>query len=237
MVELTERAGRLARLLVDRGVGPEVPVGLCLDRGIGMLVGLLGAWWAGGGYVPLDPDFPPARLAAMCQDAGLRTVICDQAHRDFVGALAPDADQVWIEDPALDTGPALAPVELPDTALAYLIFTSGSTGQPKGVAIEHRAVANLLGSFGRALALGPSDRFVAVTTLSFDIALLELLLPALCGADLIIASAEQAREPDQLRDADRAHRRHHHAGHPAVVAVAAVGRRGTGRAPAQAVRR
>ena len=88
---------------------------------------------------------------------------------------------------------------MPPTALAYIIFTSGSTGQPKGVGIEHRGVANLLASFRRALELGRDDRFVAVTTLSFDIALLELLLPPLCGADLVIATADEAREPDRLR--------------------------------------
>ncbi len=88
---------------------------------------------------------------------------------------------------------------MPAAALAYVIFTSGSTGQPKGVGIEHRAVTNLLASFRRALRLGSDDSFVAVTTLSFDIALLELLLPVACGADLVIATADEAREPDRLR--------------------------------------
>jgi amino acid adenylation domain-containing protein len=198
MAEVCERAARLARVLAEHGVRPETPVGLCLERGVDLLVALLGVWWAGGAYVPLDPDFPPKRLAAMASGAGLRLVISDRTHCELAGSIAEVA-VICVDDPATAAAEPLTPVPLPLTALAYLIFTSGSTGQPKGVGIEHRSVANLLGSFGRALRLGGGDRFVAVTTLSFDIAVLELLLPPLCGADLIIASGIQAREPDRLR--------------------------------------
>ena len=106
---------------------------------------------------------------------------------------------ICVDDPATTAEPPLDPVTVPGAALAYVIFTSGSTGPPKGVGIEHRAVANLLASFRRAIKLGSDDRFVAVTTLSFDIALLELVLPVICGADLVIATAEETREPDRLR--------------------------------------
>ncbi|HST50126.1 amino acid adenylation domain-containing protein [Jatrophihabitans sp.] len=199
MAELCDRAARLAQVLAERGVSLETPVGLCLDRGAGMLAALLAVWWAGGAYVPLDPDFPPSRLAAMAGAAGARIILSDKGNSDLAGRLVEGATVLDVDDPAVAGAEPLPPVPLPPDALAYLIFTSGSTGQPKGIGIEHRSVANLLASFAKLLDLGPDDTFVAVTTLSFDIALLELLLPPVCGADLVIASAEQTREPDRLR--------------------------------------
>src|SRR5215471_5027530 len=199
MSEVCDRAARFARALADRGAGKETPVGLCVGRGIGMLTSLLGVWWAGGSYVPLDPGFPKARLAAMARGAGLQIIISDAAHRDLARSVAGDATVICADDPATRGAPPLDPLPLPAGALAYIIFTSGSTGQPKGVGIEHRAVANLLTSFRRALRLGSDDRLVAVTTLSFDIALLELLLPLVCGTDLVIATADETREPNRLR--------------------------------------
>jgi amino acid adenylation domain-containing protein len=199
MSQVCDRAARIARTLADHGVGPETLVGLCVGRGIGMLTALLGVWWAGGAYVPLDPGFPQARLTAMASGADLRIIISDAAHRDLARSVADGASVICVDDPAAMAVSPLAPVPVPATALAYVIFTSGSTGQPKGVGIEHRAVTNLLASFRRALGLGIGDRFVAVTTLSFDIAILELLLPVVSGADLVIATAEETREPDRLR--------------------------------------
>ena len=199
MSEVCDRAARIARTLAGHGVVTETPVGLCVGRGAGMLTSLLGVWWAGGAYVPLDPGFPEARLAAMARGAGLRIILADAAHLDLARSAADGAAVICVDDPATTAVPPLAPVPVPAGALAYIIFTSGSTGQPKGVGIEHRAVANLLASFRRALRLGSGDRFVAVTTLSFDIALLELLLPLACDADLVIATADEAREPDRLR--------------------------------------
>ena len=197
--EVLGRAARLAGTLAAHGAGPETLVGLCAGRGAGMLTALLAVWWAGGAYVPLDPGFPPARLAAMASGAGLRLIISDAGHRDLAASVADGATVICVDDPVATAGRPLDPVPVPASALAYVIFTSGSTGQPKGVGVERRAVANLLGSFRRALGLGGGDRFVAVTTLSFDIALLELLLPLAAGADLIIATADQTREPDRLR--------------------------------------
>ena len=194
-----DRAARIARVLADLGVATETRVGLCTGRGIGMLAGLLGVWWAGGAYVPLDPGFPQARLRAMARGADLRIIVSDIAHRELARSVADGAEVICVDDQATMEASPLDPVPLPATALAYVIFTSGSTGQPKGVGIEHRAVTNLLASFRRSLGLGPDDVFVAVTTLSFDIALLELLLPLICGADLVIATADESREPDRLR--------------------------------------
>ncbi|MGE5829388.1 MAG: amino acid adenylation domain-containing protein [Micromonosporaceae bacterium] len=199
MSQVCDRAARFARILADHGVGPDSLVGLCVERGVGMVTALLAVWWAGGAYVPLDPGYPPARLTAMVRGAGLGIVIADSAHRDLARSVATDATVLGVDDPVMTVGSPLHPVPVPASALAYVLFTSGSTGQPKGVGVEHRAVANLLASLRHTLGLGPDDRFVAVTTLSFDIALVELLLPLTVGADLVIATAEEAREPDRLR--------------------------------------
>jgi amino acid adenylation domain-containing protein len=199
MSEVCDRAARLARTLANRGVGTETLVGICVERGVGMLTAMLAVWWAGGAYVPLDPSFPEARLKAMTPGASLRIIISDSANCDLALSVAGRAEVIRLDDPAMAAAPPLPPVPVPDNALAYVIWTSGSTGQPKGVGIEHRAVANLVASFGRSLGLGSDDRLVAVTTLSFDIAILELLLPPLCGADLVIATFHEVREPDRLR--------------------------------------
>jgi amino acid adenylation domain-containing protein len=164
-----------------------------------MLAALLGVWWAGGAYVPLDPGYPKARLALMARGADVRFIVSDSAHRDLAQSVAEGATVICADDPAVAAGSPLAPVPLPPGALAYVIFTSGSTGQPKGVAIEHRGVANQLASFRRLLGLGGEDRFVAVTTLSFDPHIIDLLLPVVCGADVVIGTADEAREPDRLR--------------------------------------
>jgi amino acid adenylation domain-containing protein len=199
VASLVDRASRLARRLAEAGAGPETLVGLCLPRGPELLAGLLATWWAGAAYVPLDPTFPTARLAAIVEDARPAAVLTDTAHRDLAAGLAADAAVLCVDDVATGSAAPLAPVPLPPSALAYVIFTSGSTGRPKGVAVAHHAVANLLASFRGRLPLGPGDRFVAVTTLSFDIALLELVLPLLCGSDLVIATDRETREPDLLR--------------------------------------
>jgi amino acid adenylation domain-containing protein len=199
MSEVCDRAARIARTLAGCGAGPETPVGVCVGRGTGMLTALLGAWWAGAAYVPLDPGFPKARLALMARGADVRIIISDSAHRDLAGSVADGATVICVDDPAAAAAPPLAPVPVPDTALAYVIFTSGSTGKPKGVAIAHRGVANQLTSFRRLLKLGSGDRFVAVTTLSFDPHVIDLLLPALLDADIVIATTDEAREPDRLR--------------------------------------
>jgi len=199
MSQVCEQAARIARALADRGVGPEAQVGLCVERGIGMMTALLGVWWAGGAYVPLDPRFPRARLATMARSAGLRIIVSDATYCEFAGSIAEAAEVVDVDDPAMAAGEPLAPVPMPATGLAYVIYTSGSTGQPKGVGIEHRALANLVTSFQRALKLGAGDRLMAVTTLSFDMSVLDLWLPLASGVDLVIGSTDDAREPDRLR--------------------------------------
>ncbi len=216
--ELNQRANQLAHHLQCLGVGPEVLVGICLSRSIEMVVGLLGVLKAGGAYVPLDPKLPQERLAFLLEDAQV-TVVLTQAHlRDAVGlvgsGLAPNHKLLpTVEFICLESGPSregspLAtahleqggnpPCRVRPANLAYLIYTSGSTGQPKGVQIPHHAVINFLTAMSRQLGVQASDTLLAVTSVSFDIAGLELFLPLLTGARVAIASREVAMNGDLL---------------------------------------
>jgi amino acid adenylation domain-containing protein len=190
-----DQAARLARTLTEHGVGPDTRVGVCGGRGIGMLTALLGVWWAGGAIVPLEPDLPLPRLEIMARDAGLRLVVSDGDHATLAGSLAGDLAVIM---PERNVAEPLDPVVVPADALAYTVFTSGPAG-PTGVDITRRALGNVLAVGQRDLGLGPGDRFVAVTTVASDIALLELLLPLACGTSLVIAAAEDSREPSRLR--------------------------------------
>jgi amino acid adenylation domain-containing protein len=193
--ELDARANRIAHLLRARGVHPGALVGLALDRGPDMLAALLGILKAGAGYVPLDPGYPPERLAYMAGDAGLAALVTQArhaAHFDLRGrpVLALDrlADELAAQP---DTRPDRDADASPET-VAYVIYTSGSTGRPKGVQVPHRAVVNFLGAMREEPGLSQDDVLVAVTTLSFDIAVLELLLPLGVGAQTVIADRDTA---------------------------------------------
>ena len=199
MNQVCDRAARIARVLADRGAGPETTVGLCMRRGIDMLAALLGVWWAGGAYVPMDPGLPEARLATMAKGAGLRFIISGATHHVLAQSVAGGAAVIRVDDPRTTAGPPLAPVPVSANGLAYVIFTSGSTGQPKGAGTEFRGLVNLLAAFRRVLPFSSEDRLVAAAALSFDISLFEIMLALTSGADLVIATAEEAREPDRLR--------------------------------------
>ncbi|SNB73378.1 non-ribosomal peptide synthase domain TIGR01720/amino acid adenylation domain-containing protein [Arboricoccus pini] len=193
---LVLQADRVAARLATSGVGRGDRVGLFVPRGVAMVVGLLGILKAGAGYVPLDPDYPADRLAFMAADVGLKALLLTaELHRQ-----APTGDWAAIDlaQARLTEGQAPDPVALTENDLAYVIYTSGSTGRPKGVMIGHGALANLLQAFREITGFTASDRLVAVTSLSFDIAGLELLLPLVVGATLTIASREQAADARQL---------------------------------------
>jgi amino acid adenylation domain-containing protein len=199
---LQARVRRLARRLRRRGVRAGMLVGLHLGRSLDMLVGVLGILEAGGAYVPLDPAYPIERLNFMVADSGLSLLVTERAlsgRLDLSGAaeLLVDAR----EGPPQET--ADAPLERSPGASsegpAYVIYTSGSTGRPKGVVVPHRAHVNFLESMRREPGLGPEDRLLAVTTLSFDIAGLELHLPLSVGACVVLADTETAASGPALR--------------------------------------
>ncbi len=198
--ELDARANALAERLRQFQVGPNVLVGIYLERSPEMMVGLLGILKAGGAYVPLDPAFPKDRLAFMLEDAKVRVLLTE---RKWAATLpTTDAPILCLDGP--DEAPSAedaSPVEAPagrSTDLAYVIYTSGSTGKPKGVQVIHQAVVNLLVSAGKTIQWTPSDNLLAVTTLSFDIAALELFLPLISGGRLTLASREDASDGTRL---------------------------------------
>jgi myxalamid-type polyketide synthase MxaB len=198
--ELDRRANQLARHLQTLGVEPEALVGLYVERSLEMVVGLLGILKSGGAYVPLDPSFPEARLAYMIADSGMRVLVTNRQLDQRLpvrpaSILHLDADWEAIARQKT-TGPEL-PARQPEN-LAYVLYTSGSTGKPKGVAIPHVAVANLLRSMQREPGFTARDRLLAVTTLSFDIAGLELYLPLVSGGTTVIASREDNYDPARL---------------------------------------
>ena len=199
--ELNRRANQLAHYLQRIGVGPEVLVGLCVERSLDMMVGLLGILKAGGAYVPLDPAFPSERIAFMVEDAQAPVLVTQQhllAHLPGRGTRAVCLDtDVGVLTQQSQANP-LSPVTSAD--LAYVIYTSGSTGRPKGVQILHRAVVNFLLSMAEQPGLGAEDTLLAVTTLSFDIAALELFLPLITGARVIVAGRDVVTDGEALRE-------------------------------------
>jgi len=204
-VGLESRANQVARMLRTMGVKRGQRVGLALERGPDMLIALLGILKSGAAYVPLDPAFPAERLSYMAEDANLTVLVArDSAStsaswpRDRSLLLADDAARIAAQDEA-----PLVENEASDampTDPAYVIYTSGSTGKPKGVVLPHRAVVNFLTSMARSPGLSPDDRLLAVTTLSFDIAVLELLLPLTIGAQIVLASRDETVNGHALVD-------------------------------------
>ncbi|MCB0196701.1 MAG: amino acid adenylation domain-containing protein, partial [Anaerolineae bacterium] len=197
--ELNQQANQLARHLRSLGVGPDGLVGICVERSLEMMVGLLGILKAGGTYIPLDPAFPAQRLAYILQDAGITTLITQQV---LIDQLPEHAAQTVYLDTA---GPAIAAQATDNVAvavgseqLAYIIYTSGSTGRPKGVQISHRAVVNFLTAMQQQPGIESQDKLLAVTTLSFDIAVLELFLPLTIGAQVILVARETAGDGHRL---------------------------------------
>jgi len=192
--ELDARANRIAWLLRAQGVGRGALVGLAMDRGADMLAALLGILKSGAGYVPLDPAFPAERLAYMAADAGLGALLTQQRHAagfDLGGRPVLALDAMGAELAALpETRPGRDAAAADPESVAYVIYTSGSTGRPKGVQVPHRAVANFIASMQHEPGLGAQDRLLAVTTLSFDIAVLELLLPLSVGGEVLLADRD-----------------------------------------------
>ena len=201
--ELNERTNRLARRLRARGVGPDVRVGVCMQRSVEMVVALLAVFKAGGAYVPLDPGYPAARMEYVLEDSAPVVVLTHGAVaadvRESIARRVPAIDVVadaaeW----AAESGEDLARDGLLPTHLAYIIYTSGSTGQPKGAMNEHRGVVNRLLWAQDAYALAPGDAVLQKTPFSFDVSVGELFWPLLCGARLVMAREDGHGDPEYL---------------------------------------
>lgn len=203
--ELNRRANRLARWLRAVGVGTDSLVGVCLEREPALLVVLLAIHKAGGAYLPIDPTLPHVRNAYILGHAAPVLVLtCEVLRPALEGAervtVLETLDRALNELSDEDLGLPVHPRQL-----AYILYTSGSTGRPKGVQIEREAFVNFLHAMQDRIGLGPDDRLLAVTTLGFDIAGLELFLPLVQGACVVVATREQALEPATLLGLMQAH--------------------------------
>jgi amino acid adenylation domain-containing protein len=197
--ELDRRANYLANHLIKLGASPDGLIGICVQRSLEMVVGLLGILKAGSAYVPLDPAYPRDRIAFMLENAEVpllltQTRLLENLPRGKSKVVLMDSDWSQIEQqsskrPGLNLNPKNR---------AYVIYTSGSTGKPKGVEIPHRAVVNFLTTMAKQPGLTANDRLLAITTLSFDIAGLEIYLPLTQGASIEIVSREVASDGKQL---------------------------------------
>jgi amino acid adenylation domain-containing protein/thioester reductase-like protein len=199
--ELNVRANQLAHHLRSLGVGPEVLVAILQERSLNMLVSLIAVLKAGGAYVPLDPQFPPERLEMMLADSEPLVLLTQSSLKGAIPS--QDARKVLIDEDweQISSSPKGNPdSDVTADNLAYVIYTSGSTGTPKGVEIPHRALMNMLTDMRRRPGMGAKDRMLAVTTLSFDIAALELFLPLTSGACVEVASREVASDGARLVD-------------------------------------
>jgi natural product biosynthesis luciferase-like monooxygenase protein len=207
--ELDRRSNQLARRLAQLGVGPDVLVGLCAERSVELMVGLLAIHKAGGAYVPLDPTYPPDRIAYMIEDAKAPVLLTQERLRDELPphrASLVCLDSDWPSIAAESAEPFDGGAQ--PHHLAYVIYTSGSTGRPKGVMVEHRNVVNFFAGMDRHLGTDEPGTWLAVTSLSFDISVLELCWTLTRGFKVVISSDEDrsaaspARGPHAARPVD-----------------------------------
>jgi amino acid adenylation domain-containing protein len=199
--ELNRRANRLARHLLSLGAGKGACVGVCLERGLELLAVLVAIQKCGAAYLPLDPRHPAERRAYILQDSGCALLVVDAVTAE-AGAQLSAVRLLDIEADAGDIA-SLEDTDLPHAPEAsdpvYLIYTSGSTGKPKGVAISHGNLSNFLHSMKKEPGLSPDDVLAAVTTISFDIAGLELYLPLMVGARIELIDQETATDGELLK--------------------------------------
>src|SRR5439155_25734013 len=196
---LDRRANQLARRLRRMGIGSEEVVGIAVERSLDMVVALLAVLKSGAAYLPLDPAFPQKRLADMLDDGRPRVILTQESLRASLPATAAEALGLDSLDLA---GESEEPVSLAvdGEQLAYLIYTSGSTGRPKGVQVTHRALSNFVAAMADQPGLDTTDVLLSVTTLSFDIAGLELYLPLTTGARVELVGSETAADGTRLRE-------------------------------------
>ena len=202
---LAAAAARLGSYLTRVGAGPESVVAVAVPRSAQMMVAVLGVFWAGAAYLPVDPGNPAERIGFMFADAAPVAVVTTAA---TAAELPGGPRRVLLDDPqeaariaacsgsALPGGERITP--LVPAHPAYVIYTSGSTGTPKGVVVTHRGVVAFLAAMARRFPVGAGDRMLAVTTVAFDIHVLELYLPLLGGASVVVASREVVHGPAAL---------------------------------------
>jgi amino acid adenylation domain-containing protein len=202
---LIARANRLAHHLRSAGVGAESVVGLCLPRGVDMVVAMVAVWQAGGAYLPLDPEYPADRLEFMLADAGVQVVVGERALAEGLSV----GQGVWLDDPAVRDALASLSSDAPETTvsasqLAYVIYTSGSTGRPKGVQVAHSSVVGMVSALAPVLGAGPGARMLQFASFSFDAAVLDVAVTLASGGVLVVATSEERAEAALLTSMLRA---------------------------------
>ncbi len=195
--ELERRANALAQRLLRAGLAPEQLVGVYGDRGVQLTTALLAVLKAGGSYLPLGPELPEARLRLMIEDADLEIAVASAGRATQLSALAPTLT-VIVADSALHEHAPRLERRVNRHDRAYVLYTSGSTGRPKGVEVTHDAVLNVLASMSRQPGFAASDRFLAISSLGFDISVVELFLPLSMGGSVLLADQETVRDPRRM---------------------------------------
>ena len=199
--ELNQKANILAHILKEKGVGPDYLVGIAVTRSIGMIVGILAVLKAGGAYLPIDIEYPEERTKFMLEDSGAGILLSQHSIADRLNFAG---EMVYVDDSGLCTNfyskeNARDSSNLGDTShadnLAYVIYTSGSTGKPKGVMLEHRSVNNFINGMTKKIDFSADKTILAVTTISFDIFVLETLLSLTKGLKVVLANESQQKEP------------------------------------------
>lgn len=204
--ELNRRANELSHRLINFGVSQSSPIGIFIDRSIEMVTAILAVLKAGGCYIPLDPQFPHQRLSYLIEDSGIKCIVSKASvKKAFEAALSENEYIKWVmverDEEVRDSSNSNNPSrEIKPNSLAYTIYTSGSTGKPKGVSVSHKNAVNFLYSMKQKPGISSQDRLLAVTTLSFDIALLELMLPLVNGACVDIVQSKSVMNGDELID-------------------------------------
>ena len=200
---LNQASNRLAHYLKAQGVGPDTLVGLCVERSVEMVIGILAILKAGGAYVPLDPTLPTARLEYMIKDTGV-TQLLTQSHLADLFAAVNDSVIICLDSEAHQQSmTSYSPTDLNNTDqqahhLAYVIYTSGSTGQPKGVMVEHQALVNRIDWMQNSYALNSTDRVLQKTPYNFDVSVWEFVWTLGYGATLVVAKPEGHKDPEYL---------------------------------------
>jgi amino acid adenylation domain-containing protein len=221
--ELNARANQVGRYLRQIGAGPGTVVGVCLPRSAELLSVLLGVWKAGAAYLAIDPAYPTERIAFMLRDSGVSLVLTEPALLPALSRATESAAATGNNADASRAGPPELRVVCTETARgsiarestanldgaaadedpAYVIYTSGSTGTPKGVVMTHRNVAHYVRAMARALGIAPDDRYLHTASFSFSSSVRQFAVPLSCGAAVVVASAQQARDPRALVDLAR----------------------------------
>jgi amino acid adenylation domain-containing protein len=199
--QLMNRASQLGRYLVRRGAGPEKLVAFCLDRSIDMLVTLLGILESGSAYLPIDPELPRDRIAYMLEDSKAVAVVTQETLARILPETSAPSIKIDSDQGEISREPASRVPDRRTTPddLAYVLYTSGSTGKPKGVEVLHRGLVSFMESMRLSPGFAAQDRILAITTISFDIAGLELFLPLTVGGEIVIGERRALLDGSYLR--------------------------------------